>query len=119
MSKGMDIDKVLTALQDDNIKENSDSVLGLAKEVNTILSEFEKTCKTLENMHVLPAIVRGVGTKYGIDVDTPLAGGITPSTDYHKIVFDRLNAMSEADIASLLGGKAVESPKPVNTENGN
>lgn len=114
MGDALDVDKVLAALGNKDLKENSESFMGLAQECNKILSEFEKTCKTLENMHVLPAIVRGIGVKYKIDVDTPLSSGIKPTTDYHKIVFERLNAMSEADIGLVLAGGKSESTKPDN-----
>ena len=108
MPASLDVDKVLLALSDSDsgLKENSDSLMGLATEANKILSEFEKACKALENMHVLPAIVRAIGAKYSIDVDTPLSGGVKPSTDYHKIVFERLNSMNEADIGLILAGGA-------------
>ena len=103
---GLDLDKVLAALSDDKsgLKNNSDSLLGLAKEVNTILTEFEKTIKMLDNMHVLPAIIRGVGKKYAIDVDTPLKSGsaVQPASDYHKLVFDQLNAMDANQIGQVL-----------------
>lgn len=116
MPDPLDVDKVLAALQNKDVKENSDSLMGMLAQGNQVLSEFEKTCKTLENMHVLPAIVRAVGIKYNIDVDTPLAGGISPATDYHKVVFERLNAMSEADVGLILSGGKNESTKPDNTE---
>lgn len=116
VSDPIDIDKVLAALGNKDVKANTDSLMGLAVEANKILSEFEKTCKTLENMHILPAIVRAVGVKYDIDVDTPLAGGMAPATDYHKIVFERLNTMDEASVGAILAGGAVESPKPDNTK---
>jgi len=114
MAAPIDVDKVLAALGNKDVKANTDSLMGLAVEANKILSEFEKTCKILENMHVLPAIVRAVGVKYDIDVDTPLAGGLKPASDYHKIVFDRLNAMGEEDIGAILtgGNNGKESSKP-------
>lgn len=103
---GVDLDKVLAELSngDSGLKDNSDSLLGLAKEVNNVLSEFEKTVQMLDNMHVLPALVRGLGKKYDIDVDTPLKSdkGIKPATDYHKLVFDQLNAMTEAEVGKAL-----------------
>jgi len=102
MSNPLDIDKVMAALSNPTTKENTDSLMGLAQEANKILSEFEKTCKTLENMHILPAIVRAVGVKYDIDVDTPLSDGVKAKTAYHKLVFDRLNNMSEEEIGTLL-----------------
>ena len=65
---GVDLDKVLASLSDggSGLKDNSDSLLGLAKEVNTVLTEVEKTITMLDNMHVLPAIVRSVGKKLDI-----------------------------------------------------
>ena len=103
---GVDLDKVLGALSDGNsgIKENSDSLLGLAREVNNVLTEFEKSIKMLESMHVLPAIIRGVGKKFDIDVESPLhsTDSIEPSTEYHKMVYDSLNGMSEKEIGQVL-----------------
>lgn len=111
MTPPLDIDKVLFALSDPKVKGNTDSLMGLAQEANKILTEFEKTCKTLENMHILPAIVRGVGVKYNIDVDTPLADGVKAKTAYHKLVFDKLNDMTEEQIGHLLvgGGDALST----------
>lgn len=114
MPEPFDVDKVLALMSNKGVKQNSDSIMGMLEQGNQVLAEFEKTCKTLENMHVLPAIVRAVGAKYEIDVDTPLAGGLKPATDYHKVVFERLNAMSEADIGVILSGGKSESPKPNN-----
>ena len=118
MGKGdaVDVDALIKMMGNKDVKENSDSLMGLAQEANKILSEFEKTCKTLENMHILPAVVRAIGAKYKIDVDTPLSGGIKPATDYHKLVFDRFNAMSAEDIGLILAGGKSESSKPDNTE---
>lgn len=105
-SSGVDLDKVLAALSDGSggIKTNSDSLLGLAKEVNTVLGEFEKTIKMMDNMNVLPLLVRAVGKKYEVDVDTPLnsSRGIQPASDYHKLVFEQLNGMDTNAIAELL-----------------
>lgn len=115
---GVDLDKVLSALSDGSggIKENSDSLLGLASEVNKVLGEFEKSMKMLENMHVLPALVRGIGKKFEIDVDSPLHGSssMEPATEYHKIVFERLNGMTENQIGEVLlnGSKAADNSKP-------
>ena len=99
-------DKVLGALSDGSsgIKDNSDSLLGLAKEVNSVLTEFEKSMKMLESMHLLPAIIRGIGKKFEIDVESPLHGtdSIEPSTEYHKMVYDSLNGMSEKEIGQVL-----------------
>ena len=115
----VDMDKVLEALTEkgSGLKDNSDSLLGLAKEVNSVMSEFEKTVKMLESMHVLPAIVRSVGKKYDIDVDSPLAnGGVIPASDYHNTVFRELNKMTDEQIGEvLLNG----SQKSKNSGNGN
>ena len=113
---GIDLDKVLSALGDggSGLKDNSDSLLGLAKEVNTILTEVEKTITMLDNMHVLPAIVRSVGKKLEIDVDTPLksGSGVNPATEYHKLVFEQLNGMNQEEIAKvLIDGSQKDVPK--------
>ena len=103
----MDIDKVLGMLSDSNegLKNNSDSLMGLAKEVNGVLAEFEKTVTMLDKMHILPALIRGVGKKFEIDVDTPLStsdSGVAPASEYHKMVFDRMNSMSPEQIGEVL-----------------
>lgn len=118
---GVDLDKVLSALSDGSggLKDNSDSLLGLASEVNKVLTEFEKTIKMLDNMHVLPAIIRGVGKKLEIDVDTPLksSNGVDPASDYHKLVFDQLNGMNQDEIAKvLINGSQKDVPEKEKTE---
>ena len=117
---GVDLDKVLQTLSEEGggLKDNSDSLIGLAKEVNKVLTEFEKTVKMLENMHVLPVAIRLVGKKYDIDVDSPLASGsdIQPATDYHKVVFEKLNEMTQEQIGEALlnGSKKATSAGDTN-----
>lgn len=119
---GVDLDKVLMTLSEEGggLKDNSDSLIGLAKEVNKVLTEFEKTVKMLENMHVLPVAIRLVGKKYEIDVDSPLSSGgaIQPATDYHKVVFEKLNEMTQEQIGEALlnGSKKATSTGDSNKE---
>lgn len=117
----LDLDKVLEALSDGNsgIKDNSESLMGLMSEVNRVLSEAEKSLATLDRMHVLPGIIRMMGKKYDVDVDTPLnvsGSGLEPASDYHRTVYDKMNTMTAQQIGEvLLHG----SQKSIDSGNGN
>jgi len=107
MSSGLDLDKVLDALSNEGsgIQNNSASLMGLAKEVNTVLAEVEKTVVRLDNMKVLPGIMRLAGKKFEVDVETPLVGssqGITPASDYHRTVYEKLQTMTAEQIGEVL-----------------
>jgi len=82
-----------------------------------ILKIFDR----IEKSPITPAIIRGIGQRWNIDVETPLQakGGITPQTDIHKAFFTELNKMpAEAirNIAIMIQEKINEAQKGVKNE---
>ena len=69
------------------------------KSLDTILKIIDK----LNNIGVIPAIVRSLQVKWGIDLEKPLESSraIVPKTDTHKIFFEQLNSLSENEIKNI------------------
>lgn len=104
MTADIDIDSIMKGLSSPEVGKNADSLIGMVKEVNTVLKEVQKTVDFLDKCGIKPLLVRGIGMKMGIDVDSPLAAekkGFEPSTATHANIYNRLNVMSEKEVCEL------------------
>jgi len=98
------MEKLLELAANPEIEKNSNSLMSMLQEGNRLLSEAQKMANMLRAMGVYPALIRSLGKKYDIDVETPLKteSGITPSSDYHKTVLTAINEMSQEDVVKML-----------------
>lgn len=63
-----------------------------------------KILDRIEKSSVTPMIVRGIGQKLNIDVETPLqtTAGILPATDTHGAFYKELNKMPEEAVKNII-----------------
>lgn len=119
MTESLDIDSIMKGLSSPDVGKNADSLLGMVKEVNTVLKEVQKTVDFLDKCGIKPLLVRAAGQKLGIDVDTPLAAehgkgkGIDPQSKTHAQIFHQLNNMTEQDVIKLFNYTPKEDKKDV------
>ena len=84
--------------------ENLDKLLKDWDKYNKIFDRVNETIEKLNRLGLIPAIVRGIGKKYEIaDIDKPLSDplAISATSVTHKLFFQELNAVSEAQIKEM------------------
>ncbi len=94
----LDFEKLVSAMNSPAVAKNAGDLMGLMKEINAGLAEFQKTTNMLKSMGILPLLVRAAAKKMGVDADTPLKSdeaGIIPRTDAHKLLISLVNSMDE------------------------
>lgn len=99
----IDFEKLMKLAADPKVGENAESLQGLLKDAEKVLSFAEKVIKVVDRAGGLPGLVRAVGKKYDVDVETPLRtqhgeDGIIPVSEFHKKVFEEMNNTSEKDL---------------------
>lgn len=97
-------DKLIEAASSQGTGKNADSILGMLKEVNTVLGELQKTVDFFRRIGVLPGIVRAMGKKYNVDVDTPLANemSVVAPTANHKVIMENLSKLDEPHLIEFV-----------------
>jgi hypothetical protein len=100
------LDKLLAAAGDKSIGDNAGSILEMLKETNKVLAEAQKTINFLKSTGVLPGIVRGIGKKYDVDMETPLKGDMAVSapSSNHKAVMENIAKMTEEQLLNWIKG---------------
>ncbi len=122
MSKVPEIpfDKLIEAVEKPEVSDNAINVMAMLQEANRLLGQVEQMVTKLKNMGIFPAIVRFIGKKYGIDVETPLKTeieqAIVPKSEKHRLVLMSLNELNEVEIEQVIEqikkAYAAEEPKP-------
>lgn len=99
----MDIDSIIKGISNPEVAANSQSLMEMIKEVNSVLGEVQKTVAFLDRTGLKPLLVRGIGMKLGVDAETPLQSdiGFKPKSKAHEAIFEHLNLMSETDLATM------------------
>ena len=108
--ENVDIDKLISEMANPAVGDNANSILGMMKEFNIVLNEFSHTMDFLNKYGVLVPTIRIAAAKMGVDIDKPLAGNLNPASDWHKLLYERLNALSPDEAVKELGkmGKKLE-----------
>ncbi len=99
----VDFEKLIKLASSPEVGKNADSLQGMLKEAEQVLTFAEKVIKVFDRAGALPGLVRALGKKYDVDVETPLRtqhgeDGIIPISEYHKQVFESLNNTAEKDL---------------------
>ncbi len=99
----VDFDKLMKLAASPEVGKNADSLTGMLKEAEQVLNFADRVIKVFDRAGALPGLIRALGKKYGVDVETPLQtqhgeDGIIPVTDFHKKVFTELNGIPEKDL---------------------
>ncbi len=99
----VDFEKLMKLAASPEVGKNADSLSGMLKEAEQVLNFADRVIKVFDRAGALPGLIRALGKKYGVDVETPLQtqhgeDGIIPVTDFHKKVFTELNGIPEKDL---------------------
>jgi hypothetical protein len=99
----IDLDKLLKLAASPDVGKNADSLSGMLKEAEGVLNLADRMIKIADRAGALPGLVRAIGKKYGVDVETPLAtqhgeDGIIPVSEFHKQLFNEFNGVPEKDL---------------------
>ncbi len=124
MTEEVSLDKLMAAAGDKKVGENASSILEMLKETNKVLTELQKTVDFFRRIGVLPGVVRALGKKWEIDMETPLANemSVAAPTSNHKTVMENISKLSEAQLIDLVKGmqeygtKKITSGQPGNKQ---
>ncbi len=99
----VDFEKLLQLASSPEAAKNAESFAGMLREAEGVIKLAEKAVSVLDRAGALPGIVRALGKKYQVDVETPLktredSKSIIPATDYHAQVLSELNKIPEKDL---------------------
>jgi hypothetical protein len=99
----IDFEKLLKLASSPEVGKNAESFSGMLKEAEGVIKLVEKVVAVADRAGALPGIVRALGKKYEVDVETPLktredSNSITPASEYHRQVLSELNKISEKDL---------------------
>lgn len=110
----IDIDKVLGAMESDQVGNNAMSIMDMLESANKIMTQVTTLMDKFEKMGLKPLLVRGAGAKLKIDAESPLKSdnAIVPRTDVHKQLYEQLNGMDEKQLAEVFGNGGKEDDQP-------
>lgn len=99
----IDFEKLLQLASDPAVGANAESFSGMLKEAEGVIKLVEKVVNVADRAGALPGLVRALGKKYDVDVETPLktrenSNSITPASDYHAGVLSELNKIPETEL---------------------
>ncbi len=117
MTEEVSLDKLLAAAGDKKVGENASSILEMLKETNKVLTELQKTVDFFRRIGVLPGVVRALGKKWEIDMETPLKNemSVAAPTNNHKAVMENISKLSDAQLLDLLKGMQEYGTKKLNS----
>lgn len=110
----IDFDKLLKLAESDKAAANAMSFTDMLTEAEKVVKLGEKIVSVFDRAGALPGMVRALGKKWEVDVDTPLNtsqdGTILPATEFHKGVFQELNSIPKEELERQLGAaqKAIQ-----------
>lgn len=100
----IDFEKLLRLASSPDVGKNADSFSGMLKEAEGVIKLVEKVVNVADRAGALPGLVRAIGKKYDVDVESPLKtredskNSLIPASEYHAQVLGELNKISEKDL---------------------
>jgi hypothetical protein len=100
----VDFEKLLKLASSPEVGKNAESFSWMLKEAEGVIKLVEKVVNVADRAGALPGIVRALGKKYDVDVESPLKTRndesklITPASEYHLQVLNELNKIPEKDL---------------------
>lgn len=99
----LDFDKLMKLAESDKFGANAESLSGMLKEAEGVIKLVERVVSVADRAGALPGLVRAIGKKYEVDVETPLrtredSKSITPASEYHAQVLAELNKIPEKEL---------------------
>ena len=118
MTKDLDVNKVLAAMESESVGSNAMSIMDMLKTANTVMSQIEKLMSTAEKMGLKPLLVRGLGAQLKIDAETPLRSdeSVMPKTPLHQQVFNNLNTMTEEQLMEIFTDATPDDQSSTDTD---
>ncbi len=112
----LDFEKLMSMASSPEVGKNAESLSGMLKEAEQVLGFADRVIKVVDRAGALPGLIRALGKKYGVDVETPLRtqhgeDGIIPASDYHKKLFEELNGTPAKDLQKQIESAAKEHAK--------
>ncbi|CAG0950519.1 MAG: hypothetical protein OIN86_13575 [Candidatus Methanoperedens sp.] len=100
----VDFEKLLQLASDPKVGANAESFSGMLKEAEGVIKLVEKVVNVADRAGALPGLVRALGKKYDVDVESPLKTRndesklITPASEYHAQLLSELNKIPEKEL---------------------
>jgi hypothetical protein len=99
----IDFEKLLKLASSPEVGKNAETFSGMLKEAEGVIKLVEKVVAVADRAGALPGIVRALGKKYEVDVETPLktredSNSIIPASEYHLQVLNELNKIPEKEL---------------------
>lgn len=99
----IDFEKLFKLAGSPEVGKNADSLSGMLKEAEGVLDIADRIVKIADRAGALPGLIRALGKKYDVDVETPLRtqhgeDGIIPVSEFHKKIFTEFNGVPEKDL---------------------
>jgi len=106
-------DNLLKLLESPEVMDKGISWLAEIEKYEKAFDRIERLLDKFEKMGVLQGALRAFAMKSGFkgDILAPAVHGITPKSDSHKVLFDQLNQLSEAELQKLALKQANKKPK--------
>jgi hypothetical protein len=103
----VDFEKLLQLASSPEAAKNAVSFTGMLKEAEGVIKLVERVVSIADRAGALPGMVRALGKKYDVDVETPLrtrenSSSITPASEYHAGVLSELNKVPESELKKQL-----------------
>lgn len=126
----VDFEKLLQLASSPEVGKNAETFSGLLKEAEGVIKLVEKVVNVAHRAGALPGLVRALGKKYEVDVETPLktrsddSKSIIPASEYHSQVLGELNKIPEKELkkqfeeaAKVMKEHAKTKPEPGSLRN--
>jgi hypothetical protein len=99
----VDFEKLLQLASSPEVGKNAESFSGMLKEAEGVIKLVEKVVNVADRAGALPGLVRALGKKYDVDVETPLkiredSNSIIPASEYHAGVLSELNKIPAEEL---------------------
>ncbi|CAG0997096.1 hypothetical protein METP3_03036 [Methanosarcinales archaeon] len=99
----VDFEKLLQLASSPEVGKNAESFSGMLKEAEGVIKLVERVVSIADRAGALPGMVRALGKKYDVDVETPLKtrddkNSITPASEYHAGVLGELNKVPAEEL---------------------
>lgn len=99
----IDFEKLMQLASSPEVGKNAESFSGMLKEAEGVIKLVEKVVNVADRAGALPGLVRALGRKYEVDVETPLKtredkNSIIPASEYHSQVLGELNKIPQEEL---------------------
>jgi predicted metal-dependent hydrolase len=100
----IDFEKLMQLASSPEVGKNAESFSGMLKEAEGVIKLVEKVVNVADRAGALPGLVRALGKKYDVDVESPLKtredakNSIIPASEYHSQILNELNKIPPEEL---------------------